>query len=273
MPTKYATSALSKTLAKTFSGGSKSSKMPAKKTMSIMMGGSTLGGSALGGSTLGGSMLGGATSTQSFINLLNDKKQFLIYVFANLIVQLGITYYVMMNYNIKNTTLSNVLLFISQIIMIVVLALVPMPAWMKFIIFTAFSTSFGIMLSSLKTQVDSNIMQTAILGTMGIFASMFGVGLGLILFGVKLGSQFGFALFCALLLLIISTIVIKLLGAYSTMTKGLSIVSLLLFSLFILYDTNNILQRDYYGDFVTASLDYYLDILNVFVNLVNLENN
>ena len=268
MPTKYATSALSKTLAKTFSGGSKSSKMPPKKTMSIMMGG----GSTLGGSTLGGSnMLGG--STQSFINLLNDKKQFLIYVFANLIVQLGITYYVMMNYNIKNTTLSNVLLFISQIIMIVVLALVPMPAWMKFIIFTAFSTSFGIMLSSLKTQVDSNIMQTAILGTMGIFASMFGAGLGLILFGVKLGSQFGFALFCALLLLIISTIVIKLLGAYSTMTKGLSIVSLLLFSLFILYDTNNILQRDYYGDFVTASLDYYLDILNVFVNLVNLENN
>jgi FtsH-binding integral membrane protein len=255
MPTKYATSALSKTLAKTFSGGEKGGLktygMPPKKSMSIMMGG----------------------STQTFINLLNDKKMFLIYVFSNLIVQLGITYYVMMNYTIKNTTMTNLLLFIFQIVMIFILALVPMPAWMKFILFSAFSTSFGIMLSSLKTQVDNNIIQTAILGTMGIFASMFGAGLGLILFGVKLGSQFGLALFCALVLLVVSTIVIKLLGAYSAMTKGLSIIGLFLFSLFILYDTNNILQRDYYGDFVTASLDYYLDILNIFINLVNIENN
>ena len=51
------------------------------------------------------------------------------------------------------------------------------------------------------------------------------------------------------------------------------IISLFLFALYILYDTNHILQRNYYGDFITASLDYYLDIINIFVNLFSLNNN
>ena len=40
-------------------------------------------------------------------------------------------------------------------------------------------------------------------------------------------------------------------------------------SLFIIYDTNIILQRNYEGDFITASIDYYLDILNIFISLIN----
>jgi FtsH-binding integral membrane protein len=54
----------------------------------------------------------------------------------------------------------------------------------------------------------------------------------------------------------------------SFLKKILVIGSLLLFSLYIMYDTNNILQRNYYGDFITASLDYYLDIINIFSGLV-----
>jgi FtsH-binding integral membrane protein len=46
-------------------------------------------------------------------------------------------------------------------------------------------------------------------------------------------------------------------------------IGVVLFSLYIIYDTNHILQREYYGDFITASMDYYLDILNVFVNLLS----
>jgi FtsH-binding integral membrane protein len=61
-------------------------------------------------------------------------------------------------------------------------------------------------------------------------------------------------------------------GTYSAAIKGLSVVGLALFSLFVIYDTNTILQRNYYGDFITASLDYYLDIINIFLNLVNFEN-
>ena len=47
----------------------------------------------------------------------------------------------------------------------------------------------------------------------------------------------------------------------------------MLFSLFIMYDTNNILLR-YSGknDCIRGALDYYLDILNLFTSYFDLNN-
>ena len=241
----YATSCLHKT----FFGGSRPSKSIVAPDMVILFGG----------------------SANSFNSLFKDKKQFLIYVFANLIVQLGITYYVMTNYS-SNKEMSHLLLFLSQIFIIFILAFVPMPAWLKFILFSIFSATFGIMLASLKKTVDPAILKTALVGTLGIFGGMFLTGLGLLLSGIELTGRFGVGLLSALLMLIVVSIVFMFMGTYSVAVKGLSVVGLLLFSLFVVYDTNTILQRNYYGDFITASLDYYLDILNIFLNLVNFEN-
>jgi len=223
-------------------------------------------------------MVGGqkarGSSSSSFLNLLNDKKEFLIKVFANLIAQLGITYYVMMNYTAdpKNKGLFWGLIIV-QFIIIVVLGLVPMPSWLKFILFSIFSSAVGYTFSILRTVADPKLIQTAILGTMSIFGVMFLFGAALIMFGVKLGLQFAAFLFYALLLLIIVHIVTIFSGSSSAFMKGLTIFSLILFSIYIIYDTNNILQREYYGDFITASLDYYLDIINVFIDLVGLLGN
>jgi FtsH-binding integral membrane protein len=51
---------------------------------------------------------------------------------------------------------------------------------------------------------------------------------------------------------------------FSPTNSILTTIGIVLFSIYIIYDTNNILQKNYYGDFITASLDYYLDILNLF---------
>jgi FtsH-binding integral membrane protein len=220
-------------------------------------------------------MVGGQKAgSSSFLNLLNDKKEFLIKVFANLIAQLGITYYFMMNYKAdpKNSGLYWGLVIV-QFILIITLALVPMPSWLKVILFSLFSVIAGYLLSILKQVSDPKLIQTAILGTMSIFGVMFLFGATLIMFGVKLGLQFAAFLFYALLLLIIVQIVTIFSGATTGFMKGLTIFSLILFSIYIIYDTNNILQREYSGDFITASLDYYLDIINVFVDLVGLLGN
>jgi hypothetical protein len=55
--------------------------------------------------------------------------------------------------------------------------------------------------------------------------------------------------------------------------KLLAAIGIVIFSGYIIYDTNIILQRNYYGDFITASLDYYLDIINVFIKLTILNDN
>jgi len=218
---------------------------------------------------------GGGKGGSDFLKLLNQKKSFLLLIFANLIAQLGITYYVMMNYgtnnnNKKQSTAQYYLLFFLQIIIVFVLALVPMPAWLKFMIFSLFSASFGISLSYVKNMVSPALIQTALAGTMGIFTAMFLLGVLLIVFGIQLGLGFSLFLFFSLVLLIIMQVIAMFAGGESYPTTAFAAVGLILFSLFIIYDTNKILQREYYGDFITASMDYYLDILNVFLDLISL---
>jgi FtsH-binding integral membrane protein len=91
----------------------------------------------------------------------------------------------------------------------------------------------------------------------------------LIIFGIALGNIFGLGLFVCLLLLIILQIVALFTKGYSMMHKVISVFSLCLFSLYIVYDTNTILQKNYNGDFISASLAYYLDIINIFIDLIN----
>jgi FtsH-binding integral membrane protein len=197
-------------------------------------------------------------------------------VFANLITQLGITYYVMTNTKVTekdNHNLKHLLLIISTFIIIWILALVPMPSWLKFILFSAFSYIWGILLASFKLKInDNNLINMTMLGSIGIFAVMFLIGGFLLATGIKLGLKTGAFLFFSLLLLIIFQI-FNLFYRSTMLVKTLSAIGIIIFSGYIIYDTNIILQRDYYGDFITASLDYYLDILNIFLKLTVLNDN
>jgi FtsH-binding integral membrane protein len=204
-------------------------------------------------------------------NLIYKKKEFLILVFANLIAQLGITYYVMNKTD--NPKIGFWPLFGMQIIIIFVLALIPMHPILKFLIFGIFSWTFGLVMSHLKERYDPQMIQIAILGALSIFGVMLAAGVALVGFGQYLGYQFGAFLFWALLALIIAKLVNMLGPRLSAVKKVLAYIGLGLFSLFVVYDTNQILSRDYRGDFITASMDYYLDILNLFSNFLNTSDN
>jgi FtsH-binding integral membrane protein len=128
------------------------------------------------------------------------------------------------------------------------------------------------MLSFVRMITDPAIIQTAILGVASIFSMMFLLGLFLLVTGVKFGFGVGFFLWFILLLFIIAQMVFMALNKYQVHVKLFSIFGILLFSIYILYDTNRILQKDYLGDFITASMDYYLDIINLFLDLVNYQN-
>jgi FtsH-binding integral membrane protein len=206
--------------------------------------------------------------------LLNEKKGFFALILATLISQLYITYYV--SENIKVEEDDNKKIFNSKVIgayivlfvVILILAFITMPPWLKFILFSIFSTAFGVILGYRKSGVDPGIVKSALVGTASIFITMFAFGVALIASGIKLGFQFGLGLFFALLLLVIIFIVNIFILESSFLKKLIVIGSLLLFSIYIMYDTNSILQRNYYGDFVTASLDYYIDIINIFSDLL-----
>ena len=213
------------------------------------------------------------SNLSNLFKLISDKKSFFILTFANLITQLGITFYFMEKTNLDpndtETTKTIRLLGLLQIGIILILVFVPMPVWLKFIIFSLFSAIWGYMYSSLRLLLGEDNIKMALMGTISIFALMFTFGIGLILSGIQLGLKFGLILFYILLFLLLIRITQLFIPTSSLTKKFIAIFSIMLFSVYIIYDTNSILQRNYYGDFITASMDYYLDILNIFVNLLS----
>jgi len=216
--------------------------------------------------------------TQLF-KLISEKRGFFALILATLVSQLYITYYVSENVKIededeknKDTKKFNSKLigaYIAAFVLILILAFITMPPWLKFILFSLFSGAFGVILGYRKSGVDPAIIKSALVGTGSIFVAMFAFGVALIASGIKLGLRFGLGLFFALLFLIIVSIVQFFIVESSLLKKIIVIGSLMVFSLYIMYDTNSILQRNYNGDFITASLDYYLDIINIFSGLLS----
>ena len=207
--------------------------------------------------------------------LISEKRVFFALILATLVSQLSITYYVSENVKIeeedgkKKINSKLIGAYIAIFIIILILAFITMPPWLKFILFSLFSTAFGVILGYRKSGIDPGIVKSALVGTASIFFTMFTFGLALIASGIKLGFKFGLGLLIALFFLVIISIVQIFIAESSLLKKILVIGSLMVFSLYIMYDTNNILQRNYSGDFITASLDYYLDIINIFSGLLS----
>ena len=208
--------------------------------------------------------------------LISEKRVFFALILATLVSQLSITYYVSENVKIEDEEdgkkkINSKLIgaYVAIFVIILILAFITMPPWLKFILFSLFSTAFGVILGYRKSGIDPGIVKSALVGTASIFVTMFTFGVALIASGIKLGFKFGLGLLVALFFLVIVSIVQIFIAQSSLLKKILVIGSLMVFSLYIMYDTNNILQRNYYGDFITASLDYYLDIINIFSGLLS----
>ena len=234
-----------------------------------------MGKSSIYNQLFGGLNMKGGAKMGNLIKLMYEKKEFLILVFSNLIAQLGITYYVMERTSAQQTKadISIWPLFLAQLIIIFVLSFVPMPEFVKFLIFCLFSYIFGLMLSGLKNKYDPEMINTAIQGAMTVFAFMLATGVALFAGGINLGYKFGSILFWSLLALIVARLVFVLGAKMNQAHKILSFIGIILFAIYVVYDTNKILQRDYYGDFITASMDYYLDILNLFTSFLGSSDN
>lgn len=216
----------------------------------------------------GGSKIG--FHAAELFKVMNEKKIFFILIFVNLLVQLGITYYAMETSTPPKGNATFWLLFIGSLLLIMAMILIPMPSFCKVVLFAAFSYVMGLLLAMTKKHNDQ--IRLAMQGALSVFAAMLTVGLGLLLTGIQLGYQFGLFLFVSLLLLLIARLVSIFSGTVSTGHLGLSIFGIVLFALYVMYDTNVIFRRDYSGDFITASLDYYLDILNLFTSLLGMDN-
>lgn len=213
----------------------------------------------------------------SFIKTLNQKKFFLAQVYATLIFEIFIAYIVLMYAENRNINLPRIQYFgliITLFLIIISISFMKSPA-IKFILFTLFACGIGLMFS-LKIDMNNGenadetneIVKKAFITTCSIFVFLTLFGFFAAFMGARISPIVSIVLLFALLLLIIIIFVLSITGKYATYHKSIAAAIILLFSIFIIYDTISILDRNYAGDFITAALDYFLDFINMFSALL-----
>ena len=197
---------------------------------------------------------------------LQKKIPFMAGVFGHLIFQTFVAYRAAEatsnNAYMKDIARSNALLIgVIGLVILLLLTLLRLPVPVKVLLFTMLAYIAGMTLHSVPN------LQEALLETVGIFIAMLVAGI----FTVKMGYRLdilGQILFFSLLTILIARVINTYMRRKSESVVPSKIISIL-FALFVVYDTNKILQRNYGGNFVNASLDYFLDIINLIPSVGN----
>ena len=185
-------------------------------------------------------------------------------VFGHLIFQIFVAYRAAEatsgNAYMKDIARSNALLIgIVGLALVLLLSLVRLPIPIKVAVFSLLAYISGMALHNVPN------LQESLLEVVGIFIGMLVAGIFTVRIGYKL-DILGQILFFSLLTILIAR-VINIYVRRTRVEERNSIVPsrilTILFALFVVYDTNKILQRNYSGNFVNASLDYFLDIFNL----------
>ena len=185
-------------------------------------------------------------------------------VFGHLIFQTFVAYRAAEatsgNAYMKDIARSNALLLgIVGLALVLLLSLVRLPIPIKVAIFSILAYISGMALHNVPN------LQEALLEVVGIFIGMLVAGIFTVQMGYKLdilGQILFFSLLTILIARVINTYVRRTrVGEKNSLVP--SRILTILFALFVVYDTNKILQRNYSGNFVNASLDYFLDIFNL----------
>lgn len=206
----------------------------------------------------------------SILTILNNNGPLLTKTFINLIFQLVLT--ALTVYLLRDREVSGVTMFLSLILIFVLMFIILMsslPVIYKIILFSIFSIGFGIILSPVN-KVNKEVLTASVIGTISIFVVLFILGLIITSYGYNISWLSGILLM-SLFVLIITGLISIFCGISSTGHRVYLYFGLLVFSLYVLLDTNQILTNSIYRkDFISASMGYYLDILNIFMKLVSL---
>ena len=222
------------------------------------------------------------TKLKEFSNLLRKKKDLIGCIFMTLLFQFIITALTIRvdqthHYLGKdNSLLKTIAIIFAGVVMIVTMVgNNKLSFMMRQLIFISFSILMGLLLSQAIYYInDPEIVHSALLATIINSVALLMLGLIIVYFKYDL-EWMGSLLFIALLLLTTSRIIVSLSKKSTELNKQISTVAVVLFSLYILYDTNNILlkyKNNNKVDCIRGSLDYYLDVLNLFTSYLDIKS-
>ena len=135
-----------------------------------------------------------------------------------------------------------------------------------------FSFVMGLNSIAASKLVSEQLIKAVIVATFCLFIVMTLLGFGLAMLGINLGFL-SYILLCALIGLLVAFVAMWFIPVQKTLYKTVLVIGITLFSIYIAYDTNVILQKEYSGDFISATINIYLDILNIFTEMIAFNRN
>lgn len=209
------------------------------------------------------------------MQLSNQKTSFLIAVYSTLLVQLLITFAIVYKFhgNAPINAISQkywLLFVILTFAIILMLAFVRMHPMLKLLLFSLFAVSFGFMILTVSANYPTERVHIALISALAVFVMTSIVGLILTNLGYNTRFMLPYLL-VALLAIIITEIILFINKSNGKTFHIVLVLVIVLFAIFNMVDTNMVLSKDYFGDYITASIDFYLNILNTFMAIFGLE--
>ena len=135
--------------------------------------------------------------------------------------------------------------------------------------FSIFSILNGFIVGSLTKFFSFTDIKIALISVLVTFVLFFVFGLLTVMLKINL-SWLGVLLFIGLVALIIRYLIMFIYPVKKSTYMMINTFGIVLFSLFIMYDTNKILMRykNTKVDCVRGALDYYLDLVNLFIRFL-----
>lgn len=206
-----------------------------------------------------------------FGKLLYSRRSFVASVYSLLAFQVAIT--AIVSYFLRQHQKTNeivqkylILWVIISFGLIITLALVDMHPLLKLCVLSMFSFTIGLNCIAASKQVSEQVIKAALVATFGIFVGMTTIGLFLLSIGVSL-NFLRYVLFAGLLGLLVALLTMIFIPVSNTMHKIVLGFGITLFSVYVAYDTNAMIQPGYGGDAIDASVRLYLDVLNIFTEI------
>jgi len=208
---------------------------------------------------------------KNFSSLFIQKKYFIGMVYLVLASQLFITFIVAKYLREHQHIYNFAMKFFIPLIIISFIIIFMIPYYsnnVQFLLFCVFSFILGILSIGASKYVSNEIIEIAIVSSLGVFVAMSIVGIIIAGLGIDLSFTV-FLLLIGLIGLIIVRTVLLFLPINSTRYANIATFSIVLFSLFVGVDTNRMLLKNNVNIIQTA-MEFYLDIENLFSNFVEI---
>jgi modulator of FtsH protease len=203
-----------------------------------------------------------------------NKGGFVLNVYLLLAVQMAITSMVVgllrKNQELYQRLSKSFLLWIILSFgVLLLMTLAPLPTFFRIVLFTIFSMILGLLSIAASSRIGDTVIRSALYSVLGVFVSMSLLGYALASAGIDIGFL-GFGLLMALLGLIVATLITTFVIPVTEETKKtIVIITIVLFSIFVAFDTNQMLTRQN-PSVVHTAVGLYLDLLNLFTSFIRL---